>query len=375
MNQKKEVLIIGGGLAGLTCAIHLSTLGIKCILIEKNGYPNHKVCGEYVSNEVLPYLNSLGIYPANYGAKSINKFLFSTSKGKTVTSSLPLGGFGISRFALDKILFDKAIENGVEVIQDTVKEVVFNQDEFTVKTGLQNIKSALVVGAFGKRSNLDKFLKRRFVSDKSPWLAVKAHYKADFDENQVALHNFSGGYCGLSKVESDAVNVCYLADYQSFKKYKNIEEYQEKVLCKNPHLEMFFSNATKLFENSLSISQISFAKKTAIENHILMIGDTAGLIHPLCGNGMAMAIHAAKICAESISAFIKSKQSRAALETEYTLEWNGAFKNRLLLGKRLSHLLENETMATLAINSLSHFPSLLPQLIKRTHGKPLNAAI
>jgi flavin-dependent dehydrogenase len=38
-----------------------------------------------------------------------------------------------------------------------------------------------------------------------------------------------------------------------------------------------------------------FQQKKKLENHILMIGDTAGLIHPLCGNGMAMAIHSAKI--------------------------------------------------------------------------------
>ena len=51
-----DVLIIGGGLAGLCNAIHLSKFGTKVLLIEKNEYPKHKVCGEYISNEVLPYL-------------------------------------------------------------------------------------------------------------------------------------------------------------------------------------------------------------------------------------------------------------------------------------------------------------------------------
>ena len=60
-NLIADVIIIGGGLAGLTNAIHLSKLGKKVLLIEKNEYPKHKVCGEYISNEVLPYLEFLGL--------------------------------------------------------------------------------------------------------------------------------------------------------------------------------------------------------------------------------------------------------------------------------------------------------------------------
>ena len=50
-----EIIVIGGGLAGLTAAIHLGLEGRSVLVIEKNEYPNHKVCGEYVSNEVVPY--------------------------------------------------------------------------------------------------------------------------------------------------------------------------------------------------------------------------------------------------------------------------------------------------------------------------------
>ncbi|MEC8402689.1 MAG: FAD-dependent oxidoreductase, partial [Bacteroidota bacterium] len=52
-----DVIIVGGGLAGLTNAIHLSKVNQNVLLIEKNSYPKHKVCGEYISNEVIPYLN------------------------------------------------------------------------------------------------------------------------------------------------------------------------------------------------------------------------------------------------------------------------------------------------------------------------------
>ncbi|MFQ3174733.1 MAG: flavin-dependent dehydrogenase, partial [Flavobacterium sp.] len=61
MKRNASVIIIGGGLAGLTAAIHLSKIGVSVILIEKNEFPKHKVCGEYISNEVLPYFNWLDL--------------------------------------------------------------------------------------------------------------------------------------------------------------------------------------------------------------------------------------------------------------------------------------------------------------------------
>ena len=104
-NGKADILIIGGGLAGLVNAIHLSAAGLSVILIEKNEYPKHKVCGEFISNEVLPYLQHLNADPMTIGAKKINRLLISTTRGKTIETKLPLGGFGISRYALDHFLF------------------------------------------------------------------------------------------------------------------------------------------------------------------------------------------------------------------------------------------------------------------------------
>jgi flavin-dependent dehydrogenase len=49
-----------------------------------------------------------------------------------------------------------------------------------------------------------------------------------------------------------------------------------------------------------------------------MVGDSVGMIHPLCGNGMAMAIHSAKILSELLGDFFRKIESRAALEKKYT---------------------------------------------------------
>jgi menaquinone-9 beta-reductase len=370
MNQ---VTIIGGGLAGLAAGIHLSKLGIIVTIIEKNSFPKHKVCGEYISNEVLPYLKSLDLDIESLNPTHITKLHFSTKNGKSIYTKLPLGGFGISRYVLDEFLYEKAISNGCQIIQENVESIDFINDEFTITTSDNTIlKSKIVIGAFGKRSNIDQKLNRNFIQQKSPWLAVKAHYSGIFNDELVGLHNFKGGYCGVSKVENNKINICYLADYETFKQFKNIEEYQKNIVSGNPFLKEILENSTLLFEKPLTISQISFEEKKSVENHMLMIGDTAGLIHPLCGNGMAMAIHSAKIVSGLVEKFFKYEiKTRNELENEYQKQWNFNFKKRLKSGRIISNILQKPKLAEILLQLLIIFPFILPIIIKKTHGKPI----
>lgn len=372
----QEVIILGGGLAGLTAGIHLSKKGLKVLLIEKNEYPLHKVCGEFISMEILPYLNWLDIDPYSLNAVSITRAEFSLTSGEKITTVLPLGGFGISRYALDEYLMKTAKRNGVEILQDQVISMSFSNDLFSVQTKDKgNFRSKIVLGAFGKRSNLDIRMERSFIKKKSPWLAVKAHYSGSFPDDLVGLHNFKGGYCGISKVENNAINICYLTNFKSFKKHKSISEFQENVLSQNPNLKNLFNQFKISFDQPISISQISFDQKEKQLDHVLMIGDAAGLIHPLCGNGMAMAIHSAKIVSELVLKYFSStNKSRRMLEEEYQKEWSKHFQNRLRIGKWISNLLRNNISAKLLFICLLKSPFLLRKVIQKTHGKtiPIN---
>lgn len=369
---RNRITIIGGGLAGLTCAIHLLKYGFEVSLIEKQQYPKHKVCGEYISNEVLPYLNWLEIDLTALHPTSISHFELSSPSGKVLGCALPLGGFGISRFTLDHFLWELARQRGCNCIQDTVTSVKFLEDRFELElAGKGMLHAEIVLGAFGKRSSLDQKLSRPFLLKKSPWLAVKGHYSGSFRDDLVALHNFQGGYCGASKVESDRINICYLTDYKSFKAYKNIQDFQKNVLYKNPRLEHLFENSTPLFDQPLTISQVSFEKKEPVYAHMLMIGDTAGLIHPLCGNGMAMAIHSAKIAAELLLDYRNKRlANREELESAYEQQWNAQFRGRLRTAHFLSGLIRKEKLFKPLLNLLVKYPAVLPAIVRRTHGKP-----
>ena len=370
--HKKEIVIIGGGLAGLVCAIHLRKLGLEVLVIEKHQYPQHKVCGEYVSNEVLPYLKWLDCDPNTLLPTRINYLSLSARNGEIVDCKLPLGGFGISRFALDNFLYTKAKLGGCEFLTDRVTNVSFENNGFVITTSNNgDISCSLAIGAYGKRSALDQKLQRRFMLNSSPWLAIKAHYKGEFDEDLVALHTFDGGYCGVSKVEKDLINICYLTEYKNFKTFRNINDFQERVLQENPHLKRILENSTMIFEQPMTIAQISFDEKEPVHNHMLMIGDTAGLIHPLCGNGMAMAIHGAKLCAELCKQFASEAIDRKALERRYTKTWDRNFKGRLFMGRVLSAVIRNKRMFEFLMVILLKFPSVLPLIIRKTHGTPI----
>ena len=369
-----DVLIIGGGLAGLCNAIHLSKFGTKVLLIEKNEYPKHKVCGEYISNEVLPYLQYLEIDPFRFGAVKIDTFQLSTTTNKLISAKLPLGGFGISRYQLDFILSEKAKKNNVLIIQDTVIDVDFKEDTFLVETkNKQKFTSKICIGSYGKRSALDVKFKRGFIKKRSPYLGVKFHVKGSFSENLVALHNFKGGYCGVSKVENNTINVCYITNFLSFQKYKNINDFEKNVVLKNHFLKEIFENSTSVFEQPLSISQISFETKKPIENHMMMCGDAAGMIHPLCGNGMSMAIQSAQIASKLILNYLKGNNTnRDALEKRYIMQWNAQFKWRLKAGHFIAMLFRNDKVASILLQVLKRLPFLLPVIIKQTHGKPID---
>ena len=151
------------------------------------------------------------------------------------------------------------------------------------------------------------------------------------------------------------------------KQYKNIETFQEQAVFKNPHLKHVFTSSEMAFPKPLTISQISFSSKSLIEEKVLMSGDTAGMIHPLCGNGMSMAILSAQLLSQAI---LKHRQDREQLELAYSKAWNKSFRKRLLVGHFFNSFLSRNGLFEWTIRGLGVAPQLLPVLIRQTHGKP-----
>lgn len=371
--SEKKIFILGGGLAGLITSIHLTQSGVPCTLIEKRAYPFHRVCGEYISNEVVPYLRSLGIYPDELHPSSIRQFQLTSINGKSASIPLDLGGFGISRYQFDLLLYQKAKQLGVEFYLDTeVEKISFADEHFNIQTN-QNIHHASVaIGSFGKRSRLDVQLNRSFIQKRSPYVGVKYHIRLKtFPTDLIALHNFQNGYCGISRVEDDKVNLCYLTHRKNVKAFGNIRSMEESVLFRNPFLKKIFNEAEFLFDKPETINEISFETKAPLEQHILMAGDAAGMITPLCGNGMAMAIHSAKILSEHVIRFCHDQHySREQLEHDYTKAWTNLFERRLWAGRQIQRLFGAVWTSDFAVSLAQYGKPVAHYLMKKTHGSP-----
>lgn len=367
-----HVAIVGGGLAGLVNAILLGKKGYSVILFEEKAYPFHRVCGEYISNEVIPFLKSHDLFPQELNPSDVTKFHLSSTTGKLLKMELDLGGFGISRYSFDQWLATKAREIGVELHErERVNAIAYENDHHTIETGKGSYESRVVIGSFGKKARLDNDLNRRFTLKKSPYVGVKYHIKTQLvAADVIELHNFSRGYCGVSKVENDTFNLCYLSHRDNLRRYKDVPVMEEEIIHQNPFLKRIFTESDFLFERPVVINEISFEKKEPVFDHILMSGDSAGMITPLCGNGMAMAIHSAKMLSEIIDEFLSDTIDRKMLEKKYVSTWNSAFSARHWAGRKIQNLFGSSVSSEFAVGLGKTFSPVAKYLMSKTHGQP-----
>ena len=371
-----DIGIIGGGLAGLALAIESAKAGRKVILFEKETFPFHKVCGEYISNESWNYIKSLGVDLDAMDLPQINELKISSAEGNELNQKLNKGGFGISRYTLDFELASIAKKLGVLLLENTkVNNVQTHADAATITTSKQAYFARIAVGAQGKRSVLDKKMKRPFMDKAQPssknYVAIKYHVKAQLPSNLIGLHLFKDGYCGISKIEgTDRFCLCYLTLASNLKNSSNIKQMEDEILSKNAYLKKFLSY-DRHYDQPLVISQINFTRKNPLENGVFMLGDSAGLIVPLCGNGMSMALKAAHEFHNLSEQFFANKFSQNNLEKRYLKFWNGEFGARLSAGRILQKLFYNKYLVNPTLKLLDKTPWITEKIILLTHGKDI----
>ncbi len=371
-----DIGVIGGGLGGLSHSILAADAGYKVVLFEKENYPYHKVCGEYISMESFDFLRRLGVPLQEMKLPLINELLVTDVSGNPYVFKLPQGGFGISRYSLDDILYKIALEKGVQVYTRTkIISTKFSGDQHEIISGEGDYKAKVLVAGTGKRSNLDIKWSRKFVQQKSAklnnYIGVKYHVGFPNKKEQIALHNFLGGYCGISSIEENKSCLCYLTTAANLKKCNNsIPQMEQQILQQNPLLKEIFSQAEFLYDDPLVISQVSFNNKEQVLDHMLMVGDAAGLITPLCGNGMSMAMHAAKIAFSAAEQFLQGDITRNQMENLYQKEWQNQFRNRLKVGRWVQRFFGNNQATSLFLKTISKVPVAARKLISLTHGQP-----
>ncbi|MGB0432671.1 MAG: NAD(P)/FAD-dependent oxidoreductase, partial [Bacteroidia bacterium] len=335
------------------------------------------VCGEYISLESQEFLMQLGFDSQKHDLPQISNFSLNHPNGKQLNLKLPLGAFGVSRYYIDDKLADIALENGVVLLQGTeVTNIQFYKDHdvFKVETKTGDLLFKHVLGSYGKRSKLDKKHNRPFVnqlkSSKNNFVGVKYHVKSQIEPNKIELHLFEQGYAGLSRIEEGKSCFCYLTtSAQLLKSNGDVNQLENNFLKQNPFLKNRLETFDVLWDKPLTISNIEFGPKEQVHNNVIMLGDAAGMITPLTGNGMSMAMHASKIASELVAKQLNGKIDRNQLEQQYTKQWQNLFGKRVARARKYQSLFFNQKLSSNVISLAKALPFIGKQLVKSTHGK------
>ncbi len=369
-----DALVIGGGLAGSAAAISLAQQGLQVRLLEKKDYPTRKLCGEFLSVEVGRTLETLGCLEAvrKAGANAVTRYCITAPDGRSHSGPLPGVALGFSRDKLDALLAARARSVGVDVRTRAAARAVEGGlgEGFRVTTGAgETVEARVVVGAYGRRDALDRKLGRRFLAADEPLVAFKGHFHGPGTADVIETHAFPGGYCGLVEVEGGAVNACWIAHRDALRASGGSAEGMLRgALSQNPLLKRRLDALEPAWGEFVAVSQVGLRPREQFVRDVCLVGDAAGMIAPLCGDGMAMALHAGMLAAAHLGRYLAGEATAERLRSGYAAAWRRQFRTRLALGRLLHWGYVQPRVAAAAVAAFRAAPPLADWVVRRTRG-------
>ena len=379
--QTTDILIIGGGPAGTTTALYLSQLGFDITIIEKKVFPRETLCGEFLSKEVIDILKELNLFDdfISLNPNKLNSFRAVDDSGVELESELNFEAYAMRRSVFDLLLVEKAKSRNVRVIQpaEVISTVKINSEFISLieeDTGNKiQIKSKLVIAAYGKQNILDKKLERVFINKKSNLNGVKFHLPINLLKNsfsdEIRIYTDEELYCGMNQVSETEMTICFLEN-RNQSKIPSRERLID-VIKSNKYFKKVFSDEAIEYIKSVNIygtGNIYFGSREVVEDGIIMVGDAARVISPLAGDGIGMAMESAKLLFEIISEFEHDKPSREKIYSSYKKQYKKKFSKRLHAARVIQGIILNRKSRRLGFGLAKNYPSLLPYLIKFTRN-------
>jgi flavin-dependent dehydrogenase len=183
-------------------------------------------------------------------------------------------------------------------------------------------------------------------------------------EGFVDIYLFKGGYCGINPVEDGAVNVCLLVDerWLACLPSPKWDAVAAEISRLNPNLGRRL-RALRPDDAPLAVARISLTAPGPVSGPLLRLGDAAGMIAPLCGDGQAMALDSAILLAE-----LMAKVERTALPEAWAAAWRRRYSARLRLGRGLQRLLLQPHAAEGVLAACGLLPAVPRWLLALTRG-------
>jgi flavin-dependent dehydrogenase len=338
-----DVAIIGAGPAGSTLAALLARRGARVVLYDRDAFPRDKLCGEFLSYDALPILETLGVMERIAHAPKIERCRIIGRK-RIYEFALPHPARGVSRMLLDKTLLDCAIANGARFEMQTVSDLAMN--------------AKIVVGAWGRWGRFDQQLQRSFLQTTDRNFGFKRHYVATNDTpsslaSHIDLYSFPRGYLGVNAIENGETNICGLVHASRLAGHKGRwDAFVDTIRREEPQLDALYAAHEPAQEHFLSCEPVIFRARSPVEGGVFMAGDASGVIDPLTGNGMAMAVQSAALLAPLLLRLLESPERRASIEEQYRRAHHAFFASRIAWSRMAAKVLSRPRLLDAAMSAV-----------------------
>lgn len=382
MNELKfDVAIIGGGPAGSSAAIHLARSGLDVCIFERKKFPREVLCGEFLSQEVSGEIRKLDLFDnfLSLNPQAIKSFSLINNNSKKLNVDFHFETYALKRSIFDNFLLEEARNSGAEIFQPAeVKNIIRNEDGFILTVINENsedfaVKSKYVIAAYGKQNTLDKNLQRKFIDKKSNLNGVKFHidkkFLNNFNSEKIQLYTGDGIYCGINSVSKNDVTVCFL--YNRVVPDNSPKTRLGELMKSNCKFNELFKNDINSILNESKIygtGNIYFGKRELMKDGIFMTGDSAGVIAPLAGDGIGMALQSSSILSEILISGIKNNYNPEIICKNYINRWNRVFSKRLIIAGIIQTIILNKRFRNAGVRIVKYIPALLPVFVKLTRG-------
>lgn len=374
--MQADLVVIGAGLAGSCLAAAVARRGWRVVLLERQRGPRHKVCGEFLSPEAQASLHALGLHAtvAALAPAEIYRAALISRQGQRLDMALPGVAWGVSRFRLDAALAQAAAQAGATV-REGITGMALTQREDGYEVGVRDgaaertsISARTVVVACGRHA-VPGLRPPQAAASRQKYVGVKCHYAGLQLPPEVRLYLFEGGYVGLSPIEGGQANLCLLASEEAFARVGGrVPAMLDAVAHAIPALARDLAGGQRLDASMVAVGAVDTTRPTVLWDQCARIGDAATMIPPLSGDGQAMAIHAAEICAPLVDDVLAGRRSLAAWQTIYAAAWHAAYDQPLRTARWLQALLGHPQISAGLIGLGILLPNLAQQIVLATRG-------
>jgi menaquinone-9 beta-reductase len=325
----KPIIIVGGGLAGLTLGIGLRQRDVPVALWEAGHYPRHRVCGEFICGRGQETLARLGLRDLleRAGAVGADTAAFFSATQSTRPLPLPARAICLSRFTLDAVLAEKFRELGGELRAGQRWPAVGVHASACPDRLKPELQPEGVVRATGRRLQTEEGGAR--------WFGLKAHARNVPLTADLEMHVSSRGYVGLCRVNGGRVNVCGLFRRRAG---ESVGPQNRRELLRGPTgspLHQRLASAEFDEDSFCAVAGLSLQPYRAVARTDCCVGDAITMIPPVTGNGMSMAFESAELAIEPLVAWSRGEISWAETRPQIARHCDAAFARRLAWAKWL----------------------------------------